>query len=121
MPVFRTIYAPVKQLIVAFSPDNEYGFKRVVLVEQPGDGFVLGFLTKRVHGRPRTGTGAAGGSVRADEPPLPWRRDRVRQGEGVVPDITVEQGIRIFLTGGDGAFSRLGRGGETTGSETSAC
>ena len=30
IPVFRTIYAPVKQLVVAFSPDNEYGFKRVV-------------------------------------------------------------------------------------------
>ena len=38
VPVFRTIYAPVKQLIVAFSPDNEYGFKRVVLVEEPGGG-----------------------------------------------------------------------------------
>jgi uncharacterized membrane protein len=46
VPVFRTIYAPVKQLVVAFSPDNEYGFKRVVLVEEPGRGFVLGFLTK---------------------------------------------------------------------------
>ena len=23
VPVFRTIYAPVKQLVVAFSPDNE--------------------------------------------------------------------------------------------------
>ncbi|MGH9142431.1 MAG: DUF502 domain-containing protein, partial [Vicinamibacterales bacterium] len=33
VPVFRTIYAPVKQLIAAFSPDNESGFKRVVLVE----------------------------------------------------------------------------------------
>jgi len=29
VPVFRTIYAPVKQLVVAFSPDNESGFKRV--------------------------------------------------------------------------------------------
>src|SRR5918992_4483041 len=36
VPVFRTIYAPVKQLVVAFSPDNEYGFKRVVLVDDPG-------------------------------------------------------------------------------------
>ena len=35
VPVFRTVYAPVKQLIAAFSPDNETGFKRVVLVEDP--------------------------------------------------------------------------------------
>src|SRR4029453_4974047 len=46
VPVFRTIYAPVKQLVVAFSPDNEYGFKRVVLSGEPGRGFVVGFQTK---------------------------------------------------------------------------
>ena len=36
VPVFRTIYSPVKQLVAAFSPDNESGFKRVVLVEDRG-------------------------------------------------------------------------------------
>ena len=46
VPVFRTIYAPVKQLVVAFAPDNEYGFKRVVMVEDPVRGMTLGFLTK---------------------------------------------------------------------------
>ena len=46
IPVFRTIYAPVKQLVAAFSPDNEYGFKRVVMVEDPRRGWVMGFLTK---------------------------------------------------------------------------
>src|SRR5437762_350086 len=46
VPVFRTIYAPVKQLVVAFSPDNESGFKRVVLIEDPKRGYALGFLTR---------------------------------------------------------------------------
>src|SRR5438477_7019008 len=46
VPVFRTIYAPVRQLIAAFSPDNESGFKRVVMVEDPRRGYVLGFLTR---------------------------------------------------------------------------
>jgi uncharacterized membrane protein len=46
IPVFRTIYAPVKQLVVAFSPDNEYGFKRVVMVDDPSRGLIMGFLTK---------------------------------------------------------------------------
>ena len=41
VPLFRTIYAPVRQLIVAFSPDNEYGFKRVVMVEDAKRGFML--------------------------------------------------------------------------------
>jgi len=46
VPLFRSIYAPVKQLVVAFSPDNEYGFKRVVLIEDASRGLLLGFLTK---------------------------------------------------------------------------
>src|SRR5262252_4551762 len=46
VPVFRTIYAPVRQLVAAFSPDNEFGFKRVVLVEHQSRGYSLGFLTK---------------------------------------------------------------------------
>ena len=46
VPVFRTIYAPVKQLVIAFSPDNESGFKRVVLIEDAKRGFTMGFLTK---------------------------------------------------------------------------
>ncbi len=45
VPVFKTVYSPVKQLVAAFSPDNDSGFKRVVLVER-GNGFVLGFLTR---------------------------------------------------------------------------
>src|SRR5205085_1691278 len=39
IPVFRTVYAPVKQLIVAFSPDNASGFKRVVMIEDPRRGY----------------------------------------------------------------------------------
>src|SRR6478672_1695860 len=46
VPVFRTIYAPVKQLVVAFSPDNQHGFKRVVMIEDRARGYMLGFLTK---------------------------------------------------------------------------
>ena len=46
LPVFRAVYSPVKQLVAAFSPENELAFKRVVLVDDPATGFVLGFLTK---------------------------------------------------------------------------
>ena len=78
MPVFRTIYAPVKQLVVAFSPDNESGFKRVVLIEDRGAGYALGFLTREFTvdrgQRPR---GAAGG-LRADQPPVSGRHRDLR-------------------------------------------
>ena len=107
VPVFRTIYAPVKQIVVAFSPDNEYGFKRVVLVEEPGRGFVLGFLTKEF----TVDRGAGPESMIAVYIPtnhlylgdvIVYPRDRASY-----PDITVEQGIRIFLTGGMAMSPRI--------------
>lgn len=107
VPVFRTIYAPVKQLVVAFSPDNEYGFKRVVMIKDPVRGMTLGFLTK--------------------EFTVDWRQERealvavyvptnhLYLGDVTIyprssvffPDITVEEGIRIFLTGGMSLPDRL--------------
>jgi uncharacterized membrane protein len=102
VPVFRTVYAPVKQLILAFSPDNEFGFKRVVMVEDGSRGFMLGFLTKEF-------------LVDRGEGPQPFAAvyvptNHLYLGDVVVcpigrvsfPDMTVEQGIRVFLTGGMG-------------------
>ena len=100
IPVFRTIYAPVKQLVVAFSPDNEYGFKRVVMVEDPHRGWVMGFLTKEF----TVDRGAGAEPMMAVYVPtnhlylgdiVLYPRDRA-----LFPDLAVEEGIRIFLTGG---------------------
>lgn len=100
VPLFRSIYAPVKQLVVAFSPDNEYGFKRVVLIEDASRGLLLGFLTKEF----TIDRGQGPEALVAVYVPtnhlylgdiLICPRDRA-----TYPDITVEQGIRIFLTGG---------------------
>ena len=99
VPVFRTIYAPVKQLVVAFSPDNEFGFKKVVLVEDNGR-TALGFLTKeftldRGNGRePLIAVYVPTNHLYLGDV-LVYPRQRVS-----FPDITVEEGIRIFLTGG---------------------
>lgn len=107
LPLFRTVYSPVKQLVVAFSPDNEYGFKRVALVDDPARGFLLGFLTKEF----TIDRGQGAEAVVAVYVPtnhlylgdvLVVPRDRVS-----FPDVTVEQGIRIFLTGGMALPSRI--------------
>ncbi|MGE0451741.1 MAG: DUF502 domain-containing protein [Vicinamibacterales bacterium] len=99
VPVFRTIYAPVKQLVVAFSPDNELGFKRVVMV-QDGSRYALGFLTKEFS--VERGRGAE--QMLAVYVPTNhlYLGDIVicERGRASFPDITVEEGIRIFLTGG---------------------
>jgi uncharacterized membrane protein len=100
VPVFRTIYAPVKQLIAAFSPDNESGFKRVVMIEDPRRGYALGFQTREF----TVDRGRGPESLLAVYVPtnnlylgdiVIVERDRA-----TFPDISVEDGIKIFLTGG---------------------
>src|SRR6188508_549812 len=107
VPLFRSIYAPVKQLVAAFSPDNEHGFKRVVLIEDASRGFLLGFLTREF----TVDRGQGPEPVVAVYVPT----NHLYLGDIVVcprdrasyPDITVEQGIRIFLTGGMALAGRI--------------
>jgi uncharacterized membrane protein len=100
VPVFKTVYAPVRQLIAAFSPDNDAGFKRVVLVGDPARGLLLGFLTREF-----TLDRGAG-----DEPfvAVYVPTNHLYLGDVMAfpayavhyPELSVEDGIRIFLTGG---------------------
>ena len=112
VPVFRTVYAPVRQLLASFSPDNESGFKRVVLIEDSRRGFALGFLTREF-------------TVDRGQGPEPFVAVYVptnhlylgdivicERGRATFPAITVEEGIRIFLTGGMALPSRLRNSGD---------
>jgi uncharacterized membrane protein len=100
VPVFKTIYSPLKQLIAAFSPENESGFKRVVLVEQVPGVYSIGFLTKEF----TVNRGKGPEEMLAVYVPT----NNLYLGDVVVcerqramfPDVSVEEGIRIFLTGG---------------------
>jgi len=106
VPVFRTIYAPVKQLVVAFSPDNEFGFKRVVMLPD-GPGYALGFLTKEFS----VDRGQGPEALLAVYVPTNhlYLGDIVicERSRATFPDITVEEGIRIFLTGGMALPARM--------------
>jgi uncharacterized membrane protein len=100
VPVFRTIYSPVKQLIAAFSPDNESSFKRVVLVEDPRRGYAIGFQTREF----LVDRGSGPEPLLAVYVPTNnlYLGDVVivERARAVFPDISVEDGIRIVLTGG---------------------
>jgi uncharacterized membrane protein len=112
VPVFKTIYSPVKQLAAAFSPDNELGFKRVVLLQEDHR-YALGFLTREFTiDRPGGPDHLVAVYVPTNHLYLGdlviCRRDRA-----LFPDLTVEEGVRIFLTGGMALPSHLrGRSGE---------
>ena len=112
VPVFRTVYAPIRQLLASFSPDNESGFKRVALIEDSRRGFALGFLTREF-------------TVDRGQGPEPFVAVYVptnhlylgdivicERGRATFPAISVEEGIRIFLTGGMALPSRLRNRGE---------
>jgi uncharacterized membrane protein len=100
VPVFKTVYAPVKQLVAAFSPDNEAGFKKVVIVEDPRRGMLLGFLTKEfVLDRGRGPEPVVAVYVPTNHLYLGDIVVYPRE-QASFPDLSVEEGIRIFLTGG---------------------
>lgn len=100
VPLFKTVYAPAKQLVAAFSPDNEAGFKKVVMVEDTRRGMVLGFLTREF----TLDRGQGPEALIAVYVPT----NHLYLGDVVVyprdqaffPDLSVEDGVRIFLTGG---------------------
>ena len=112
VPVFKTIYGPVRQLVAAFSPDNESGFKRVVLVQDPRRGIVLGFLTKEFVADLEEG---AEPLVAVYAP-----TNHLYLGEVIICprdavsflDISIDEGIRIFLTGGMALPDRVGGRGD---------
>jgi len=117
VPVFSTVYAPVRQLVAAFSPDNEAGFKRVVLIEPPERGIALGFLTREFTIDRGRGVEAL---VAVYVPTNHLYLGDViicRRDQAYFPDLTVEDGIRIFLTGGMALPSTLtaSRSGEARG------
>jgi uncharacterized membrane protein len=100
VPLFKTVYAPVKQLVAAFSPDSESGFKKVVMVDDPRRGMVIGFLTREF----TIDRGAGLEAMIAVYVPT----NHLYLGDVLVfpraqaffPNLSVEEGIRIFLTGG---------------------
>jgi uncharacterized membrane protein len=109
IPVFRTIYSPVKQLMAAFSPDNESGLKRVVLLPGAGGAARLGFLTKEFE------VEAGPGEVRVAYAAVYVPTNNLYLGDVFVcrresllyPEISVEEGVRIFLTGGMAMADRI--------------
>lgn len=102
IPLFKDIYVPVKQLVAAFSPDNESGFKRVVLVPYANDtGLAVGFLTREFQIQGADGRSDPWASVYLPTnhlylgTVLCYPRSALR-----FTDLSVEEAVRIALTGG---------------------
>ena len=110
VPIFRSIYPSIKQLIESFSPEKRQSFKAVVLAEHPREGeFVFGFVTSEVlvetPGRKRemvTVFVPTNNLYLGDVIMVP-RQDVIS------PGLSVEEGIRIILSAGTATPPRLPR------------
>ena len=100
LPIFRAVYGPVKQLVAAFSPGSQLGFRQVVLVDDPRRGLVIGFLTKRFV----LDRGSGPEQLVAVYVPTNhiYFGDIHVYSASVVsyPDLSVQEGVQIFLTAG---------------------
>jgi uncharacterized membrane protein len=108
LPVFKSIYTAFKQLVDAFSPDNKSAFKKFVIVEYPRQGaYAFGFLTKECIVSLRDQETA----LKAVYVPT----NNLYLGEIVLMEdksiiytsIPIEDGIRIILSGGIAAPSKI--------------
>ncbi len=107
LPVFRAVYGPVKQLVAAFSPDNRMGFKRVVLVDDPHRGLALGFLTKEF-GIDKDDAIETHAAVYVPTNHIYFGDIHIYPGSKLLfPDMTVQEGVQVFLTGGMAMTERL--------------
>jgi len=101
IPVFKSIYMSVKQLVDAFSPDSQGAFKKFVIAEYPRPGsYSFGFLTNECTIRSEAGERALktiyiptnnlymGDIVLLDEKSVTYT------------NIPIEEGVKIIISGG---------------------
>ena len=106
IPGYRTVYSTIKQLTNAFSPENTASFKEVLLVEYPREGsFVLGFrtMTAEEDGRRLAVVYVPTNNLYLGEVLFLSEEEVVRL------DMTVEQAVRLLVSGGTAAPRELRR------------
>lgn len=101
IPVFKSIYSAIKQLVNAFSPENKGSFKKFVIAEYPRKGiYSFGFLTTEC----TIPTNEGSSNMKTVYIPT----NNLYLGEIVLLDdksiiytnIPIDEGIKIILSGG---------------------
>ncbi len=112
IPIFKHLYSATKQLLNAFSPDNQVAFKEFVIVEHPRKGeYAFGFLTGEVFlerhpdpGPQTTNPGPSREALFAVYVPTNhlYLGDIVlfKREEVIRPRLSIQEGIQIILSGG---------------------
>jgi len=106
IPGYRAVYSTIKQLTNAFSPENTQSFKEVLLVEYPMEGaYALGFRTMTVEE----------GDRRLVVVYIPTNHLYlgevlfIPEEKAVRLDMSIEQAVRLLVSGGIAAPRELRR------------
>ncbi len=103
IPVVRSVYVGVKQVLDAFSVNSRAGFSRAVLVEYPRkDAWSIGFVTSKGDGVKRDSLPPNVASVFVPTSPNPTSGFLIIVSEeDLVPlDMSVEAAFKVILSGG---------------------
>lgn len=103
MPVVRSIYGAVKQIIETILQQQSNAFREVVLFEYPRRGsWALGFITGQTRGEVQNLTEDEVVNVFLPTTPNPTSGYLlfVPRNELVILDMTVEEGIKMIISGG---------------------
>jgi uncharacterized membrane protein len=103
MPVIRGLYATVKQITETVLAHRSHAFRQVVLIEYPRRGmWAMAFVTGVTKGDVQTMTADEVISVFLPTTPNPTTGFLlfVPRREAVVLDMTVEEGIKMIISGG---------------------
>ncbi len=110
VPLVKTLYTGAKQLVEAVSPGGRRAFRKVVLVEFPKKGtLALAFVTGDGIGVSDTKTLTL--YVPTAINPTSGFVIFVPESEVVDPGLTIEEGIKLIVSGGVVAPARMVRGG----------
>lgn len=103
IPIARSVYVTLKQVIDSFVSQNRNAFKQVVMVEYPRKGiYSVGFLTGAAREEARAQTGQKMLNVFLPSTPNPTTGWLVLVPEDqVIPlDIPVEEGLKLVISAG---------------------
>ncbi|MFC1708981.1 DUF502 domain-containing protein [Candidatus Omnitrophota bacterium] len=103
-PVVKQIYPAVKQIVQFLFSDKKVSFRKVVLIEYPRKGlYALGFLTNETYKIFRDKLrkkDLINVFIPSTPGPLTGFMVMVSQGEVMVVDITVEEALKMLISGG---------------------
>jgi uncharacterized membrane protein len=103
IPVVRTFYTALKQVLEQLLSGDQARFRRVVLVEYPRQGiYSIGFVTGEAHGE--VGRAAGEGSLNAFIPTTPNPTSGfylvIPERDVIALDMTVEQAFKLIMSAG---------------------